>query len=63
MMLKRRKRTTRAQRNALTLAAFQNILQKVEAESAAHPEDRALSGVVILCRMFEIRLRNDAAIR
>lgn len=59
---KRKRRPSIAQRRALTLTSFRNILQRVEAEAKDHPDDYTLQGIVFLCREFANKLRDDAAI-
>ena len=59
-MIRRRKRS-RMERRALTLSSFESTLAKIEAESF-RTDDRILQGVVILCRAFAEKLRDDAAI-
>lgn len=57
MMYGKRRRVSRAQRHALTLASFEATLHDVEAAAALRPDDWTLQGVVILCRAFADRLR------
>ena len=62
MMLRQRKRKrSLSQRRALTLSSFVSTLAKVEVE-AQRTNDVTLQGVVILCRAFADKLRDDAAI-